>query len=69
MSTMRTEILFPKHRTQMLQAPTFRPHLRVRLSYTVTAMVIGVVDDFLLVPLGKIAETGYVYIYQTIEGV
>ena len=31
--------------------------------------VIGVVDDFLLVPLGKIAETGYVYIYQTIEGV
>ena len=31
--------------------------------------IIGVVDDFLLVPLGKIAETGYVYIYQTIEGV
>ena len=53
----------------MSQAPTFQPQLRVRLSYTVTATVIGVVDDFLLVPLGKIAETGYVYIYQTIEGV
>ena len=31
--------------------------------------IIGVMDDFLLVPLGKIAESGYVYIYQTIGGV
>ena len=30
-----------KHRTQTSQAPTFRPQLRVRLSYTVTATVIG----------------------------
>ena len=39
-----TETLFPKHRTQMSQAPTFQPQLRVRLSYTVTATATGLIS-------------------------